>query len=65
MLNLELRDFRSMQLKAFLDLLGVVLVAQSTSMLHFGILRLVNEGFLSPKGINNAAQDCGAAATLG
>jgi hypothetical protein len=30
-----------------------------------GCWRLVNEAFLSPKGIHNAAQGCGATATLG
>jgi hypothetical protein len=54
-----------MQLKTFLDFLGLVLVAHSKWILHLESSRFVNEASLSPKGINNAGQGCGAAATLG
>jgi hypothetical protein len=62
---LEFGHFRSMQLKTFLDLLGLGLVAHSKYLLHLESLTFRNEASFSPKGINNAAQGCGAAATLG
>jgi hypothetical protein len=54
----EFGHFQSMQLEVLLDFLRLVL------LMHLN-LEFRNEAFLSPKGIDNPAQGCGGAATLG
>ncbi|PYV45305.1 MAG: hypothetical protein DMG06_02960 [Acidobacteria bacterium] len=52
--------------QGILDFLRLVLLTGNSKwMLHLESSAFRNEVSLSPKGINNPAQGCGAAATLG